>query len=407
MVSLPVQEAKRSLEALRKGVPCPGHVEALSVGQQDELARLLGALRQASGGTSQVLFVRGDWGAGKSHLLLRCQEEAFRAGFLASFITLSSRETSLEDLGSVYKRMVRNLSSLDLAAGAAFPNLIASCVSFIRQEAEPLLDEPCKHGLTYRTCAHTCLAELLSQKLLGQVKKQDWCLTTAMNILVRANLFNDDVLWALACDWLAGQALTRTELELMRMRAPSFPKLVAGIRQRDIVSVLQQFSGWARLVGYSGIVLFLDEAESIPTISSTRAMLKAYLNFARILGSVRQAGHIVFVYSTTPTFYDDLDSSFLQHLRGRPELDQFVHFVETTLSSCTVSLRRLTYDQLVECGRKIAGIAYQAAGGRLTTSIWHQIRPRAEHLAGAVQSRTAWTPRHFVTEWVRILDTLL
>ena len=104
--------ARRAVEALRNGVPNRAAVERLGCRQpkaEAAFAELLARAgdTQVGAGRAQGMLVSGDFGAGKSHLLVHLERLALSRGFVCSTVAVS-KETPLYDLGKVYASAVDN-----------------------------------------------------------------------------------------------------------------------------------------------------------------------------------------------------------------------------------------------------------------------------------------------------------
>ena len=103
---------RRAIEALRNGVPNRAAVEMVGCRQpkaEAAFAELLAGAEDARVPSAHVqgMLVSGDFGAGKSHLLVHLERQALAQGFVCSRVAVS-KETPLYDLGKVFKSAVDN-----------------------------------------------------------------------------------------------------------------------------------------------------------------------------------------------------------------------------------------------------------------------------------------------------------
>ena len=104
--------ARRAVEALRNGVPNRAAVEMLGCRQPKAEAAFAELLARAGdthvgAGRARGMLVSGDFGAGKSHLLVHLERLALAHGFVCSTVAVS-KETPLYDLGKVFSSAVDN-----------------------------------------------------------------------------------------------------------------------------------------------------------------------------------------------------------------------------------------------------------------------------------------------------------
>ena len=100
--------ARRAIESLRNGVPSRDAVTLLGCNQpgvEEKFSSLLDDVDNAA--TALGMLVSGEFGAGKSHLLVHLENLALSRGFVCSKVTIS-KETPFYDLGKVFKSAVDN-----------------------------------------------------------------------------------------------------------------------------------------------------------------------------------------------------------------------------------------------------------------------------------------------------------
>ena len=95
-----------ALEALRSGVPNRAAVKILGCNQphvESRFIEMLGESEEASGfkENARGMLVSGDFGSGKSHLLVHLEQLALEHNFICSKVAIS-KETPLYDLGKVF-----------------------------------------------------------------------------------------------------------------------------------------------------------------------------------------------------------------------------------------------------------------------------------------------------------------
>src|SRR4051794_5148189 len=101
-------ESRRTIEALRSGVPSRDAVRTLGSVQPEIEGRFRDKLETLYGGTtSGGLLFGGDFGTGKSHLLEYLQHVALEQGFVVTKIVIS-KETPLYDPVKVFRTAIAN-----------------------------------------------------------------------------------------------------------------------------------------------------------------------------------------------------------------------------------------------------------------------------------------------------------
>jgi hypothetical protein len=221
-------EARNLVEALRVGVAPAQHVSELTIGLAEERASLIAGLNEAHSLGGAARAVLGDYGYGKSHIVELTSQEALERNFLVATTSL--------DLG-------------ELPPHRAF-DIFGSLMRSLRY---PKTDV---HGIGPLVDAFTP-TERAQLNELGDVPNDP--LVVALQALDGLSSTRQKLAWQ---QWLMGGR----RLKLMNRALPRkirFPSIYrVGHNARQIAYLLSGVSVMARLVGYSGLCVLIDEAES-------------------------------------------------------------------------------------------------------------------------------------------------
>ncbi len=226
---------------LRVGV-VPGSVlEQLSVGYEQLSQQLLDGMHGLRlGRQPTALFVRGEWGSGKSHCLTFARLLARQRGVAASMVSLNARSSPLNYPQRFYPVLAANLED-----GSAERGLRPLLTSW-------LLD-PSKR------------ARLLAFSRDSAAGELRWALYTL------ASRHDFDEIAAPQAEWtwntLLGSDLSWGDYPYKRAKA---------------LDRVQALSSMLRQVGLPGLVLTLDEAETIDQLWNVRSRLVAYEVLGRL-----------------------------------------------------------------------------------------------------------------------------
>lgn len=228
--------ARQLLETLRVGIAPVQHIQELTIGLAEERATVSAAITQAHQHGGDVRAVIGDYGHGKSHLVELAAQDALDRGFLAAATSLDLRELPAHRPFDIYAALLRNLRYPDtddrgISALLAKARGNASLQSEFRElagtEHDPL------------SVALYALDNITSTR-----RRQAWE------------------------NWLQGGR----RVTLMNRAMPpgvKFPSIYRiGQNARQIVYLLSGLSVLARLTGYSGLALLVDEAESYSLLTA-------------------------------------------------------------------------------------------------------------------------------------------
>jgi P-loop Domain of unknown function (DUF2791) len=223
-------EARQLIEALRVGIAPAQHVRELTVGLVAERATLGSGLNKAHQTGGAVRAVVGDYGFGKSHIVELTAQEALTRNFLVAATSLDLLELPAHRSFDIYSSLLRNLR---------YPNN----------------DERGLGPLLEAAANHTRLRQQLQE--ITTVSPDPLTLTVeAMNGTTSSR---QRQAWL---EWLISGRKAKTMGNPLP-KGVKFPTLYrAGNNDRQIAYLLSGLSVLARLLGYSGLCLLIDEAES-------------------------------------------------------------------------------------------------------------------------------------------------
>jgi hypothetical protein len=255
---------RRSIEALRAGVPNRASVRELGSDQKAIETKFLDSISQvaaerAAGKQLQGFMIQGEFGTGKSHLLEWLQHVSLEAGFACSKIVIS-KESPLGDMHKLFRAAAESLTLPDRIGG--LPELVERL----------RLDSNAFAGL------------------FGLVRDPDSRFDPLFQatLLLYEKLHHDAELLDRIIAFWAGDRVNISELK-KQLRMIGHPR--PDLRSRRIHELaLPRFRFFAQLVaaaGYTGWVLLLDEVELVANLSLT-AREKSYAALATLAGRLRQ-----------------------------------------------------------------------------------------------------------------------
>ncbi len=248
-------EARQMLEALRVGVAPAQHIEELTIGLKDERANLGLGLNRAHKNGGAVRAVLGDYGFGKSHIVELCAREALNRNFLVAATSLDLYELPPHRSFDIYARLMRNMRYPDNDENGLEPLLeTAGAMPRLREQLQtltPVEADPLAVGLE-------ALANTSSSR-----QRKAWM------------------------QWLMGGRRVKS-MNKATPRAIRFPTIYrVGHNARQIAYLLSGMSVLARLAGYSGLCVLLDEAESYSLLRPYQRP-KASLFFSAVIYAALQ-----------------------------------------------------------------------------------------------------------------------
>ena len=331
--------ALRIIDALRKGTPQREEVDKISVGRERLSEYFREKLTQIKEfGLSDVKFISADFGHGKTHFLYLVRQIAFDLNFVVSHVGLHSTDAPFDQLRIIIQRFVQGMATQE------FRN----------------------DGLT----------RILDRWAADQAGKTEQDVYESIADVPFAQMREKLVVYSLAHNSPGGiQFGSKNEILRWFRGEETKSKTFTNAKEylHGIVSFLQ-------VAGYSGLVVMLDEAEAITSLSRVAKRDLANENIRQIIDNDENTEGFYLVFASTPTFFDDART-------GAPTYDAlwrrirplFGKITTQSLESVIVELPALDEDQFVELGRKIHNI-YEIAKGRKSPVTDEHLMALASHV---------------------------
>src|SRR6266508_2420703 len=286
------QRRREIVDALRRGTVPQRSLDAFAVGTDRFAAVFDDELATVASGGAGFKAVRGEYGSGKTFVVRWLAERARTQGFASAEVQISERETPLDHLEAVYRRLCERLTTADTTGGA----LRAVVDSWFFALHEDVVAA----GTAPPSDAEAVLAatDALAEQRLGAVAARAPALAAVLRGYRRALADSDNARAEGLLAWLGGQP---------HVAAPV--KRAAGIRgDLDHDAALAFLAGLLTIMrgaGYAGLVLVLDEVETLQRVRSD-ARDRA-LNALRQLIDEVDLGRfpgLYLVITGTPAFFD-------------------------------------------------------------------------------------------------------
>ena len=399
MDPISAQRRREIIDALRRGTVPQRGLDVLAVG----LARFEPAfdeeLRAVAEGGAGFKAVRGEYGSGKTFVARWLQERAKRAGFATAEVQISEAETPLHRLETVYRRAMERLSTADSYQGAFRP-VVDGWFFGLEEEvlAEGRVEPSDATGLRAAT-------EALLEKRLSAISRATPQFALALRGYRKAQADGDAGIAEGLIAWLAGQP-----------HVGAATKRAAGIKG-DVdhfaaLSFLQGLLTVLRDSGYSGLVLVLDEIETLQRVRGD--VREKGLNALRQLVDEVDAGRfpgLYLVVTGTPAFYDGPQGvRRLEPLAQRLHVDFSADARFDNPRAVQLRLPGFDHGRLVEVGRKIRDLYARDAAARdriLALADDAYVADLAGAVAGDLGGRVGVVPRIFLKKLVGdVLDRI-
>ena len=385
--------------ALRKGTVPQRGLDFFAVGLQrfeDVIGKELDDVAQ---GGAIFKAVRGEYGCGKTFFARWVQECAKKKGFATSEVQISETETPLHRLETVYRRAIEQLSTPDCFLGA-FRSVIDGWFYGLEEDvlAEGDIDANDGEALAKRA------DELLEQRL-AEITRATPQFASALRAYRAAQRSGNHAIAEGLAGWLGAQPHIAASV-----------KREAGVKgDVDHFAALSFLRGLLLILkdsGYSGLVLVLDEIETIQRVRSD--VRDKGLNALRQLIDDIDGGRfpgLYLVITGTPAFYDGPQGmQRLEPLAQRLHVDFQTDARFDNPRAVQLRLTTFNHERLVEVGTKVRDLFAANCESpdrvrRLANAEY--IDTLARSMTGKLGGKVGITPRLFLKKLVAdVLDRI-
>ena len=247
-------------------------------------------------GGSAFKMVIGIYGGGKTHFLYCIREKAWNYNYITSYIGLSPEQTPFHKLEQVYKAIVAKL---------AYPQKPEELLTGYDGGIEAVIKK--WYGDKYQELFERLSGDAVLRELhtyassLGPYESTSFRNAVKEAFIALSEKRDED--FTLIMQWLKGENPPKNMLKDFKI----FEKIDKSTAFKMIRSLVQ----WIREIGYSGLIVLIDELEQTSSMSSKQKSL--LLNNLREL--IDECGHTNF--KNTMWFYAVPDENFLE---GRSQI---------------------------------------------------------------------------------------
>lgn len=392
------QRRREIIDALRRGTVPQRGLDALAVGTDRFATAIFDELGTVAAGAGGFKAIRGEWGSGKTFTVRWISEHARTKGFASAEVQISEGETPLHHLETVYRRLCERLTTSDSPNGGALRTIVDSWFYALHDDVVSSGSVP--SGDSQAVLAAT---DALAERRLGVVAQQAPALSAVLRGYRRALADGDEATAEGLLAWLGGQPHVAAAV-----------KRTAGIRgDLDHDGALAFLAGLLTILrgaGYTGLVLVLDEVETLQRVrADTRD--RALNALRQLIDEVDQGRFpgLYLVITGTPAFFDGP-----QGASRLPPLAQRLHTDFTTSARFdnprAIQLRLPGFDvaSLCEVGRRVRDL--YADGAEATDRIRtvcddRYIEVLARAVTGDLGGNVGIAPRLFLKKLVAdVLD---
>ncbi len=289
-MALSRRDVEHVFERLRSGVVPERGLDAFAVGidrQRNEIGRQLDL---AKSGEGVFKFLRGGYGCGKTFMARLTLLEAQNRGFVTSFVVVSPNDTHFDRFDDVYRKIVQELGTTTCPRGAL--NDIVD--RWIAKVEEALIAGGADdQDAGFDQLVQKRMEEEVASKTGGKAP-EDFArvLRTVFSLKQKGKVQEAGSLLS----WLSGSP-----------NVAASEKSAAGVKgsitSQTAMDYLHGILEIVKAAGYAGLVIVIDEAETILRMrTDTRG--KSLNGIRQIIDAADRYKGLLWVFTGTPEFFD-------------------------------------------------------------------------------------------------------
>lgn len=375
--------------AMKNGnVPSNGASE-VCIGREKEINEFKYLLKKVNDEKAITKFINGEYGSGKSFFLKVIEEMAFKDNFVVSKVTLN-RDVPFNKIEVVYKNIAQTLRC---KTGTSLEHIIEKWITRLKMMAFNETSDPVKQAL---------IVSENMQNDLEKAREYSNSFVVAIEHYYKAMNSGDYETAKYAQAWLRGDSnIPFTEKKKFGVKG--------NIDRENAFKFLEALATFVKTIGYSGLVILIDETEYIMHLHTKKLRDTAY-NYLRDIYDECNSGkfqNTLFVFAGTPQFFDDpkLGVPSYEALSGRIEdpLDTSLK----DLRKSVITLEGFEKDDLMDIAGRLMIMHEQVfewnAKEKISPMIEDIVLTHEEN-AGLTGGKV--TPRLFIRSFIGVLDTV-
>lgn len=375
------------LMALKNGNVPESGVKDLCIGRERQIKEFENLLNKVNDKKAIVKFINGEFGAGKSFFLKVIEEMAYDENFVVSWISLSN-DVPFNKIDVVYKNIVK---SLKCKTGTSLSHIIDRWITGLKMMAYEETSDSQKQNQLVQESIHDDLTETREHANAFATAIENY------NVLMNEEDYNTA---EYVKAWLRGDS-----------NIPYTIKRKFGVKgdvnKENAINFLEALSIFVKSIGYSGLVVLIDEAEFTMNLHNTKLRDIAY-NYMRDIYDNCNLGKFensLFVFAATPELFDN-------QKKGIPSYEALDDRLKDVLDTDLEDMRKPIFDlkgfdenDLMEVSTKLISMHAEAYNWNAADKINPVLKDIVKiHIENAGLTGGRVIPRTFIRSFVSVLD---
>lgn len=343
------------LNSLYGGVVPVRGLEHVLVGRTDEAKQILKDLDDVKTGSSIIKFFIGPFGSGKSFIQALTQQIAFKEKFVVAKADFTpERRLYGNDRKAVatYTELMSNLSISSSPEGGALPKILDKWIS----EVQVRVSE--EKGFSLAALNNTNFMAEVEREIIKSTSKMDdlvggFDFARILSLYYKGFVLDDSHLQRCVLRWLRGEYSTKSEAK----NDLGVRTIIDDSNYYSFIKVMAQF---VRQIGYSGLVLNLDEAINLYKISHSQTREKNYETILKMYNDTLQGTSegLYISFGGTPEFLENERKGLFSYtaLKSRLVSNKYESTSFRDLSQPVIKLTPLKHEETFVLLKKLTNI---------------------------------------------------
>ncbi len=381
------------IKALRNGtVPLEG-TELIAVGIDKELNEIENQLDKVKSGSSDFKFIIGDYGSGKTFFASSVRKLAFDKNFVVSSVVISS-ETPLNRFEDVYKKIVENMRTPE---NKKVPALSIILEEWLLKMEEIICDVNDIDPIDDEEIFLSEMEKRIEMELtdLGKVSSN---FANAIRTYYKAKTMGDSVSSQAVLAWLKGEKISLSLKKTMNV--------AVNLERSNAILFVKAINMLLKSAGYAGLVIILDEIETVRNYVKKSSRDEAYENLRYFVDGVDGNGfeNCFFLYSgTTELMETERGFKSLEPLYQRIKVEKEEKF--RNLRQPVIYLKEFNNSKLFEVSEKVRELHGKAHGWNPLNKVTNEFIDKfITDKTVAFNKEIEISPRGYLRVFVDILD---
>lgn len=343
------------LNSLSGGVVPSRGLQYVMVGRTDEAKQILLDLNNVKNGSSVIKLFIGPFGSGKSFIQALIQQVAFNEKFVVAKADFTPERRLYGGDGkavAIYTELTKNLAIATVPEGGALPTILDKWIGDVQAKVIQKKD----YGSV--EFDNPEFVKDVEKEIISVVSKMDeltggYDFARILNLYFKGFIEDNNDLQRKAIRWLRGEYRTKTEARTdLGVR-----DIIDDNNYYNYIKVLSQF---VKQIGYSGLVVNLDEGINLYKITHPQTRDKNYETILKIYNDTLQ-GNVEGLYISiggTPEFLEDERRGLFSYgaLKRRLQSNRFETNEYRDLSQPVIKLTPLKYNETYVLLQKLRDI---------------------------------------------------